>query len=244
MKTATILSINGGGIEGVAILVQLVKFEKIIKMPLHKYFEYIAGTSTGGIIATFLSIGYTASEILEMYTKYGDKIFHKEFLRYRLFRTKYNDNFFNGIIQKFTKGKTLLDTHTEVIIPAYNATTKRLKIFRSKDAKTTPALNFSIFDVVRATAAAPTYFKPHIINGDKYIDGGMIANNPAFIAFIEALKDGYEKVNILSFAIDSTLKVLEDPDTGYGIVGMGEYTTGVLLKEMDTMTDYSRIPGT
>jgi hypothetical protein len=52
-----------------------------------------------------------------------------------------------------------------------------------------PADNVRIEDVVRATTAAPTYFKPKVINGRKYIDGGFCsnANNPSLEAYNEVL---------------------------------------------------------
>ena len=36
-----------------------------------------------------------------------------------------------------------------------------------------------VWEAARATSAAPHYFKPMVINGDKLVDGGLKANNPA-----------------------------------------------------------------
>lgn len=42
-----------------------------------------------------------------------------------------------------------------------------------------------IFEVGRATSAAPTYFKPMTIDGDEYLDGAVEANNPSRELFHE-----------------------------------------------------------
>ena len=47
------------------------------------------------------------------------------------------------------------------------------------------AHDISIWQVARATSAAPTYFKPMVIDGLEYIDGGFGANNPCMEIFDE-----------------------------------------------------------
>lgn len=49
--------------------------------------------------------------------------------------------------------------------------------------------NVRITDVARATTAAPTYFKPAVINKQKFLDGGFCtnANNPSQDAYNEVL---------------------------------------------------------
>lgn len=39
--------------------------------------------------------------------------------------------------------------------------------------------DIKIWEAARATSAAPHYFVPMVINGDKLVDGGLKANNPA-----------------------------------------------------------------
>ena len=61
------------------------------KAALADYFDVIAGTSTGGIIATMLAApnpndtsrpAFTTPEILEFYLKYGPSIFNQTSARY------------------------------------------------------------------------------------------------------------------------------------------------------------------
>ena len=99
-----ILSIDGGGIRGVFPATVLAGLEEryLDGQPLARYFDLIAGTSTGGIIALGLGAGLRAADISRMYIERGDEIFppvgdgaHRFVQRVgqwvtRLFRYRYN----------------------------------------------------------------------------------------------------------------------------------------------------------
>src|SRR5271167_595748 len=86
-----LLAIDGGGIRGVLALEVLQKIENLLKAKsgradfrLADYFDYIAGTSTGGIIAAGIAIGMSISEILAFYREAGAQMFVKANLLRRL----------------------------------------------------------------------------------------------------------------------------------------------------------------
>src|SRR6516225_8738275 len=87
-----LLAIDGGGIRGVLSLEVLKKIEDILRsrsnhgadFRLSHYFDYIAGTSTGGIIAAGLSVGMSVDEILTFYKEAGAQMFVKANLLRRL----------------------------------------------------------------------------------------------------------------------------------------------------------------
>lgn len=56
------------------------------------------------------------------------------------------------------------------------------------DRNPAQAHDIPIWQVARATAAAPTYFKPMVIDGLEYLDGGFGANNPCLEAYDEVKK--------------------------------------------------------
>jgi patatin-like phospholipase/acyl hydrolase len=92
-----LLAIDGGGGRCVLALEVLQKIEDLLKAKSGKvdfrladYFDYIAGTSTGGIIAAGLSIGMSVKEILEFYQDAGAQMFVKANLLRRL-RYKFED---------------------------------------------------------------------------------------------------------------------------------------------------------
>lgn len=70
-----ILSIDGGGIRGVFPAALLAWVEEHVGNPIASYFDLIAGTSTGGIIAIGLGLGIPAAEILRLYEEKGPLIF-------------------------------------------------------------------------------------------------------------------------------------------------------------------------
>ena len=70
-----ILSIDGGGIKGAFPAAFLCAVQEVLQGPIADYFDLIAGTSTGGIIALGLGLGLSPSEILKFYTTSGTAIF-------------------------------------------------------------------------------------------------------------------------------------------------------------------------
>lgn len=238
-----ILSIDGGGIRGIIPLVQLRELENIIKCTFFQKFDFITGTSTGGIIAVMLSLGYTTDDILHFYQNYGPKIFDKKPLRWGIFKPKYNAEDILQIFKDVVGNKTLLDCKTNIIIPTYNLSKigqpQLLGLFKSHKAKQDPdKYNFNLVDVLRATSSAPTYWKPHNINGDYFDDGGMIVNSPSMIAKYEALDEGYTNLNIISFACGRKRKEFNIKNYDGGAAERASSLIDSLLDSQQFMTDY------
>ena len=61
---------------------------------------------------------------------------------------------------------------------ALNMNARIPRLFRTYRAAKYPAPNCTIWEAVRATSAAPTFFKRNLIDGEEYVDGGMGCNNP------------------------------------------------------------------
>ena len=72
-KTFKILSIDGGGIRGVYSAHILKRIEEEFKIKLHDYFDLIAGTSTGSIIAAAIACNIPLIEIEKLYIEKGKK---------------------------------------------------------------------------------------------------------------------------------------------------------------------------
>ena len=82
--TFNILSIDGGGLRGIVPVRILQKLETITGKKVHELFDMMAGTSTGGLIASFLTLRdpankknpqYGLSTLSDVYTKEGGIIF-------------------------------------------------------------------------------------------------------------------------------------------------------------------------
>jgi hypothetical protein len=78
-KRFKILSLDGGGIRGLVSAYMLLEIEKQLKEngepPIREYFDMIAGTSTGSILAAGIALGYPIEELIDIYEKRGLEIF-------------------------------------------------------------------------------------------------------------------------------------------------------------------------
>src|SRR5262245_28150258 len=87
-----LLALDGGGIRGMLSVEILARIEELLQekysnpnLKLCDYFDYIAGTSTGAIIAAALSFGMTVDQVRKFYETSGEEMFQKAKLleRYR-----------------------------------------------------------------------------------------------------------------------------------------------------------------
>src|SRR4051812_33840050 len=98
---------DGGGIRGVLSLEVLKRIEDTLRAKstqpatfrLSDYFDYIAGTSTGGIIAAGLSTGMSVDEIMRFYIDAGAQMFVNANLLKRL-RSKFEDELLANMLKK------------------------------------------------------------------------------------------------------------------------------------------------
>src|SRR5215831_15925869 len=86
-----LLSLDGGGIRGLITIEILAKVESILReqsgkpsLVLADYFDYIAGTSTGAVIGTLLSLGKPVDEIRRIYLDCGHMMFDRGAILERL----------------------------------------------------------------------------------------------------------------------------------------------------------------
>ncbi|MEX1193169.1 MAG: patatin-like phospholipase family protein [Brumimicrobium sp.] len=207
MKKIRILSIDGGGIRGIlpgTILAyiegELKKYDK--EATIGKYFDFIAGTSTGGILALLYLFAdengkfkYTATEALNLYLNHGSEIFDVSMKKkisslYGLIDEKYSEKKIEKYLSSYLNDETLSQLLKPSLVTSYDMRNRRAHFFTSHDAHNAIS-NFYLKDVARATSAAPTYFEPAQIKsvyGTPFtlIDGGVFANNPSLCAYSEA----------------------------------------------------------
>jgi len=206
-----ILSLDGGGIRGVLTLSFLERIESMLAKEhnnpdfrLCDYFDLIGGTSTGSIIASGLAIGMKASEIKANYLDLGSKIFglKKGFLKYLFKGVKYDNKPLETSLKKFFGDITLGDQ--ERIRTGLCIFTKRAETFSTWAVHNHPEGKFyqqnkdwPLWQVIMASAAAPTYFLPMFLKdgaGEQgaFIDGGIsMVNNPSLRLFLLASLGSY-----------------------------------------------------
>jgi hypothetical protein len=213
-----LLAIDGGGIRGVLALEVLQRIEDLLKAKsgnadfrLADYFDYIAGTSTGGIIAAGLSVGMSVGEILKFYQEAGAQMFVKANLLRRL-RYEFRSEPLAAKLKEIFDINTTLGSEklrTLLLLVMRNATTDSpWPISNNPYAKYNDSarpdcnLKFPLWQLVRASTAAPTFFPPEVIvlpstapGGERefiFVDGGVtMYNNPTFQMFLMATLDRY-----------------------------------------------------
>ncbi|MEO6730648.1 MAG: patatin-like phospholipase family protein [Ferruginibacter sp.] len=214
-----ILSLDGGGIRGIITLGILAEIEKQLKEKLQKgvefrladYFDYIGGTSTGAIIAAGLSIGMSVNELLDFYLKKGKDMFDKNFL-FKQWKSLYEA----GALIDMLKQTFGADTDLDIEKGKYKCLLLVVAMNRSTDSpwpisnnplakynnKNRPDCNTKIklFQLVRASTAAPVYFPPETLQWDAgdpnktfvFVDGGVTPyNNPSFLMYRMATQPAY-----------------------------------------------------
>jgi hypothetical protein len=206
-----ILTIDGGGIKGVFPAAFLAAIEDEIGAPIADYFDLIAGTSTGGIIAIGLGLGLTAKELLRLYQDTGRRIFHRR--RFgtlgQIFRAKYTNLALKEVLVQAFGGRYLGESSKRLLIPSLNLAAERVHLYKtSHHPKLVMDYRVPAVEVALATVAAPTYFPIHVSpEGVPYIDGSMWARNPLGLAVIEAigvLEWPRDEIKVLSLGCTST----------------------------------------
>lgn len=236
-----ILSIDGGGMKGLFSATLLAEVEKNAGIRICEYFDLIAGTSTGAIIAAALALGMPAKKIQQLYLEKAKVIFPPQrwrFLR-QIFGGKYNEKALKKVLVEEFGEKKIGDCVTRLLIPAFNITTYHPQVFKTSHA-TDLRYDYkkAVWDVLMATTAAPTYFVPHKTEWGAYIDGGIGANNPSALAVVEGIsKLGWEKEEIRLLSIGCTPRAINHTD---GEEKMGVVNVGKLINLfMDGESQYS-----
>jgi patatin-like phospholipase/acyl hydrolase len=208
-----LLALDGGGIRGVITLEVLRRMESMLAeqlcagddFVLGDYFDYIAGTSTGAIIAAGLASGLSVKHLLDLYLTRGQEMFDHASLRQR-YHYRYGSLRLRDMLQHLLgKDTTLGSEHlkTLLLIIVRNATTDSPWPLSNNPhglfndpSRTDNNLSIPLWQLVRASTAAPFYFPPETVTlGDRgfvFVDGALTTlNNPAFQLFLMATLDSY-----------------------------------------------------
>jgi patatin-like phospholipase/acyl hydrolase len=196
-----VLSIDGGGLRGIIPCVWLSEIESRTRRPISHMFNMISGTSTGAIIGSALTLPkfpnksipkFYASDILDIYILHGSSIFaNKKSTFMNLFSSKYSDSYRSNLMENFSfKDHYLLDSLTDLVVPALKKDNlTKTFLFSTDNAKNDQRLNFSYYDMLMSTSAAPTFFPAHVIKEHgTFIDGGLTFNDPTELACNEAAR--------------------------------------------------------
>ncbi|MCO5591579.1 hypothetical protein L7F22_045566 [Adiantum nelumboides] len=228
-KKACILSIDGGGMRGIIPAKALCYLEERLKQKsgnsnarIADYFDLVAGTSVGGLIATMLCANagqgrplFSAAEGLELLAQKGKRIFKIPPLKRPLAKLRgiltprYSVKNMEAILKEHLgredgRDLTLKDALKPLLIPCYDLVRAGTYVFTRADALASESCNYRLIDICRATSAVPGFFRPATFssvdrkNSIVGIDGGLVMNNPAAAAVAHALHNDVDFPHVRS----------------------------------------------
>lgn len=143
------------------------------------------------ILKGLIEVNANPSCLLDIYLKHGERIFPHSIMNVigQLFQVKYDVRPYESFLKEKLADIALEEALVPTIVISYDCPNGRPFIFKSYDAH-----GFLAREAARASTAAPLYFPPALLRdretGEDLVlsDGGLVANNPAMIAYIEAKK--------------------------------------------------------
>ena len=204
-----VLCVDGGGIRGLIPALVLAELERRLRARVGEeariadYFDMVAGTSTGGLIALSLTApaagdptrpAVSADELASFYVEDGPRVFRRNL--WQRLRTldgyiapKYDSGPLREAVERRLGDGTIGLALRELVVTAYDMTGREPYLFKRRRAREEHERNFPVVDAALATSAAPTYFPSHELDGRALVDGGVFAANPVIAAIAEALKN-------------------------------------------------------
>lgn len=213
-----VLCLDGGGMRGVIPVRVLMELEKCLRergatQSLVSYFDLVAGTSTGGLIALALTCsGRSLEELDRDYRTYGPAIFPQSSSQIKkairvITTEKYPVTGLETLLKQWFGDVQLSDAAVKTLIMTYDVTNgKELELKSWEDS------GFKAFEAGRATSAAPTYFAPFRKNGSVLLDGGVIANNPSLFAYTQAKQLWKDCADFTVLSVGTAGRVHRMPD--------------------------------
>jgi len=175
----------------------------------------IGGTSVGGLVATCLGIKHYSLDQLRLLQErlcfdifahgqnsatsggFSKRINNfSQMLRHGSF---YSTKALEDLYQTLCQDELLIDTTMETDIKVFvvstlaNAFPPQIYLWRNyqypvdgQKSRYLGSMNNKVWEALRATSCAPTFFDEFAVGNEKHQDGGCIANNPTAIAVHEA----------------------------------------------------------
>lgn len=188
MRNIENLVFKGGGVLGIAYAGALQALEN--HNLLGDNIKGVAGTSAGSIVATLVSLKYSAPKIKEIVAATHFKKFEDHFdpfrivTKYGLYKGEYFLNWLKGIIKDVTGNPNI--TFEELAAAGYRdlrvfATDLNIKNVREFSKDTTPTV--IVAEAVRASMSIPLFFEAWKFSNNNpddhiYVDGGTVYNYP------------------------------------------------------------------
>lgn len=204
------IALSGGGVRGAAhIGVLKVLEENNIKI------DAIGGTSSGSIVASLYSMGYTPNEILKLFNYFSKTIFQKGII----YNVPEGNNTLSvnmgGLVSgenisfaikesaKYKNIARFSDIKIPIAIPTVDINEGKKYVFTNSEKNKKYYIKDAPIELaVRASASYPGMFAACLYKKHKFVDGGIMDNIP-----VDEVKDlGVDKVIAVKFSVDNGTK--------------------------------------
>ncbi|HPI82269.1 MAG TPA: patatin-like phospholipase family protein [Candidatus Paceibacterota bacterium] len=210
-----ILAIDGGGIRGIVPAAILDYLERKIqeiqgdsRIRISSLFDFVSGTSTGSIVGSLMLVPgdrkniplYSMKEIMDLYIQMGPEVFKKNKWHniktlWGLFGPKFPASNIECPLIQILNHYKMKDLIKPCLFTGYDIDKRRVNIYTNRDA-TQKYGDYYVKDIVRGSTAIPAFFPPAYFQEgpetNTIVDGGVFANNPSMISYIEASKTLFE----------------------------------------------------
>ncbi|XP_027874467.1 85/88 kDa calcium-independent phospholipase A2 isoform X2 [Xiphophorus couchianus] len=192
-KIDRLLCLDGGGIKGLVLIQMLIALEKEAGRPTRELFDWVAGTSTGGILALAIIHGKSMEYLRCLYFRMKEQVFRGS----RPYESAPLEDFLKREFGENTKMTDIKFPRVMVTSVLADRHPGELHIFRNYDPPSvrrepsyittatfqplTIPQEQLVWRAARSSGAAPTYFRPM----GRFLDGGLLANNPTLDAMTE-----------------------------------------------------------
>lgn len=192
-KLDRLLCLDGGGIKGLVLIQMLIALEREAGRPTRELFDWVAGTSTGGILALAIIHGKSMEYLRCLYFRMKEQVFKGS----RPYESAPLEDFLKKEFGENTKMADVQYPRVMVTSVLADRHPGELHIFRNYDPpsvhRESPYATTETFKpltipqeqlvwrAARSSGAAPTYFRPM----GRFLDGGLLANNPTLDAMSE-----------------------------------------------------------
>uniref|UniRef100_A0A8C3YKR4 85/88 kDa calcium-independent phospholipase A2 n=1 Tax=Catagonus wagneri TaxID=51154 RepID=A0A8C3YKR4_9CETA len=188
-----LLCLDGGGVKGLVIIQLLIAIEKASGIATKDLFDWVAGTSTGGILALAILHSKSMAYMRGVYFRMKDEVFRGS----RPYESGPLEEFLKREFGEHTKMTDVKKPKVMLTGTLSDRQPAELHLFRNYDApecvrepRFSQNINLKppaqpseqlVWRAARSSGAAPTYFRP----SGRFLDGGLLANNPTLDAMTE-----------------------------------------------------------
>jgi predicted acylesterase/phospholipase RssA len=254
MATYRILSLDGGGIRGLLSIVLLQRLEERVPGWLGRA-DLLAGTSTGGIIAIGLAAGVPLDELRQLYQAHCDEVFRDNVLDDirdlgTLIGAEYGRKDLERLLRETLGDIRLHDLDRRVLVSAFDLDNEapnpadrawKAKFFHNFEGPDSDGDQLA-YKVALYTSLAPTYFP----TADGFIDGGVVANNPAVAALAQTqdlraiipLRPRLDEVVLFSLGTGQPARYIEGGSLDWGYAQWAPHLVTLMLEGGNDLASY------